>query len=321
MGLQAVVLGASGYSGGELLRLLRAHPAISVAAVAAHTRAGDAVGEALPHLAGEGTLLLTVPEALRVESDVCFSCLPGGELERHGSSIEAGCVVDLSDDHRADAGWIYGLTEFARSSLPGARSIANPGCYPTASLLALVPFARAGVIEAPIVIDAMSGVSGAGRRSEDRLLHANLSGSAGAYADVPHRHVGEIERGLDAFGGLAASVSFTPHLIPAARGLLVTARGRLRSKLTDRAALGILREAYADETFVKVVEAWPVTKAVNGSNSAMVSARIDERAGWLIVSAVIDNLGKGAAGQALQNANVALGLEETTGLPEIGLWP
>jgi N-acetyl-gamma-glutamyl-phosphate reductase len=321
MGLQATVLGASGYSGGELLRLLASHPAIAVAAVAAHSRAGDPLEAALPHLAGDRTELLTLAEAVSVPADICFSCLPGGELGDRLDSIDASLVVDLSDDHRADAGWVYGLSEFAREQIVDATRVANPGCYPTGTLLALLPFARAGVIEAPIVVDALSGVSGAGRRAEDRLLHANLSGSAGAYGDIPHRHVAEMERGLQAFGDLQAPVSFTPHLIPTARGLVVTARARMRTETSDADALDILRRAYRGERFVKVIEAWPSSKAVDGSNAALVSAHVDARAGWLIASAVIDNLGKGAAGQALQNANIALGLDEGAGLPEIGVWP
>jgi N-acetyl-gamma-glutamyl-phosphate reductase len=258
--------------------------------------------------------------ALAEPADVVFSCLPSGELRSHLGSTDA-LIVDLSDDNRADPAWTYGLTEFNRSALTSGAPIANPGCYPTAALLALVPFARAGIIAPPIVVDAMSGVSGAGRKSEDRLSFSVLDASASAYGSVEHRHVPEIERGLAAFGGLLTGVSFTPHLVPFPRGLLVTARARLSKSMTDAEALGVLRAAFEDEPFVWPIEDWPATKAVAGSNRALVSARVDERNGWIVCSAAIDNLVKGAAGQALQNANIALGLDERTGLDLVGVWP
>jgi N-acetyl-gamma-glutamyl-phosphate reductase len=232
-----------------------------------------------------------------------------------------GLVIDLSDDHRFDRGWVYGLTEFGRPGLVGAPRIANPGCYPTATLLALVPFVRAGLVEGPLVIDAISGYSGAGRAAEDRLSLATGSGGVTAYGGVDHRHVGEMERGLAAFGGAEHVVSFTPHLAPMPRGLLVTARAELGISMDDGAALEELRHSYSREPFVDVTAEWPTTKAVIGSNRAVVSARVDPRAGLLIVSCAIDNLGKGAAGQAIQNANVALGIEETAGLSGLGVWP
>lgn len=319
MGQQVAVLGASGYSGGELLRLLAGHPALSAAVVAADRSRGQAVGAAHPHLA-EGGTFASPAEAIAAEVDVLFSCLPSGALEGLGDPA-ANVVVDLSDDHRADDGWLYGLTEHVRDQLPGATRIANPGCYPTASLLCLVPFAAAGVIEAPVVIDAISGTSGAGRKADDAYSLASLDGSMKAYGATTHRHVPEIERGLEAFGGLDTRVSFTPHLAPMPRGLLVTARAKLAGELDDVAALEVLRTAYEDEPFIEVIEGWPETKALSGSNRASVSARVDARTGFLVCSCAIDNLGKGAAGQALQNANAALGLDESLGLTAVGVWP
>ena len=321
MGMTASVLGASGYSGGELLRLLAGHPALQVAAAGAHSRAGETWGEALPNFGGVEGDLVDLETAAAVEADICFSCLPGGQLPERVGSIAADVVIDLSDDHRADPGWVYGLTEFARADVVGAKRIANPGCYPTATLLALTPFVRASLVQDPVVVDAMSGISGAGRRAEDRLLYANASDNTAAYGVVPHRHVPEMERGLKDFGGSAMTVSFTPHLVPMPRGLVATVRARLTRPLTDEEAFEVLADAYKQETFVHVTSAWPGSKAVNGSNAALVSAHVDERTGWLIASAAIDNLGKGAAGQALQNANVALGLEEDAGLTHIGVWP
>jgi N-acetyl-gamma-glutamyl-phosphate reductase len=318
MGAGAVVLGASGYTGAELLRLLARHPAIEVVAAAAGTRAGTPACDALPHLAGELDLdLVPVEEAIGA-GDVCFSCLPHGTFPQHAEHVAAGVVVDLGDDFRADPAWSYGLPELAGP--PGPR-VANPGCYPTATLLCLVPFVRAGLAGGPVVVDALSGVSGAGRAAQDHLLFANVTGGATAYGTVAHRHVAEIERGLGAFGGRDLTVSFTPHLAPMARGLLVTARAPLTADLSDGDALGVLRDAYAGEPFVHVVDAWPATKHVAGTNHARVSARVDARAGLLVCSAAIDNLGKGAAGQAVQNANLALGLDQTTGLEGLAVWP
>lgn len=329
MGHSASVLGASGYSGGELLRLLASHPALEVACVAADRSRGRSLTEAHPHLVSsclgirrDESLSIFAPpsDAVGAEVDVLFSCLPSGALNELGDPA-ASVVVDLSDDHRADPDWVYGLTEHARAELPEATRIANPGCYPTASLLCLIPFASAGLIEGPVVIDAISGASGAGRQAGDEYSLASLTGSIKAYGATTHRHVPEIERALAHFGGMSATVSFTPHLAPMARGLLVTARAKLLHELDDAAALAVLESAYGGEGFIEVTDRWPETKALSGSNRASVSARVDGRAGFLVCSCAIDNLGKGAAGQALQNANLALGLDEALGLSAVGVWP
>ena len=314
------VLGASGFSGGEVLSYLRAHPALACVAAGAGRSAGAAVGELHPHLdEGDGAVFLPLEEASGTPADVCFSCLPAGVLDP--SAVAAGRIVDLSDSFRSDDEWTYGLTEFARAELAAATRVANPGCYPTAALLALLPFSTAGVIEGPITIDALSGVSGAGREPADHLSLASLHGAATAYGSTEHRHIPEMERGLRRWGGIDAYVSFTPHLVPMSRGLLVTARASLTANLDDRQALALLDDAYGMEPFVRVVEKWPTTKAVAGSNRALVTARVDARARVLIAHAVIDNLGKGAAGQAVQNANLMLGIDETAGLEGGGLWP
>jgi N-acetyl-gamma-glutamyl-phosphate reductase len=295
---------------------------MAVVAAAGGARAGSPVGDVHPHLAGvSGIVLAGADEVAAAGADVVFSCLPSGALSAHLDRLASAIVVDLSDDHRSDDGWGYGLTEFNRSGIAGSRSIANPGCYPTATLLALVPFVRAGVVEGPVGVDAFSGVSGAGRQAEDRLLLSTLDGSAGAYGTVSHRHVPEMERYLTVFAGRSVVVSFTPHLAPMSRGLVTTVRARLTSDLDDEAAIEVLRASYDGEPFVHVVPNWPQTKAVAGSNRVLVSARVDRRAGFLVASAAIDNLGKGAAGQAIQNANLALGLEETAGLEHVGVWP
>ena len=317
----AVILGASGYSGGELLRLLAGHSGIEVLAAAGDSAAGRPLAYVHPHLASLGGAVVTAEEAVTVDADVCFSCLPGGHLAKHLDDLEANVVVDLADDFRGEAEWIYGLTEFVRGDVAEASRIANPGCYPTATLVALVPFARAGLVDGPVVVDAISGTSGAGRKPADHLSLASAGSSVTAYGTAYHRHVGEIERGLQIFGGLETTVSFTPHLAPMSRGLLATVRARLRGPLTDSEATDVLRDAYDDEAFIEVLEDWPSTKATVGSNAAHVGARVDRRTGWLVCSAAIDNLGKGAAGQALQNANLALGLAEGQGLEATGVWP
>ena len=192
----AAVLGASGYSGGELVRLLSGHPALSVIAAAAGANAGRALADVHPHLAATGLELTDISSALAVDADVCFSCLPPGALHDRLAEVRCGVLVDLSADHRTADGWVYGLTEFQRDAVRGAGRIANPGCYPTAALLCLLPFARAGLLSEVVVIDAMSGVSGAGRKTEDRLLYGSLEGNLTAYGSGIHRHVPEMDASI-----------------------------------------------------------------------------------------------------------------------------
>lgn len=300
-----------------MLRYLSGHPAVEVVAASAATKVGARAGAVLPHLGHLDLKFHPVEEVVASEADVLISCVPDGPPD-----LPSGArVVDLSDRHRGGDAWTYGLPEFFRNEISSASRVANPGCYPTAALLCLVPFAVAGAIEGPIVIDALSGTSGAGRKAHDRLLHGSLDGSVGAYGTVDHRHVPEIERGLTRAAALEAVVSFTPHLVPMSRGVLVTARARLRERIGDAEAIEVLTNAYSGEPFVSVIDEWPLTKSVAGTNNAVVSARVDARAGFLICSAAIDNLGKGAAGQAVQNVNLMFGLEETTGLEATAVWP
>lgn len=314
------VLGASGYSGGEVVAFLRNHPALVCTALGAGRNAGAAVAELHPHLAdGSDATFLSLEEAAQAPADVCFSCLPSGVLDP--DAVAADKVIDLSDGFRAAEDWTYGLTEYVRDELGAAQRVANPGCYPTAALLALIPYAKADAIEGPVAIDALSGVSGAGREPADHLSFAAMDGTATAYGTTEHRHIPEMERGLRRWGGMETYVSFTPHLVPMARGLLVTARASLTGDLSSDQAIDILRDAYQGERFVTVADGWPTTKAVAGSNRAIVTARVDARARVLVAHAVIDNLGKGAAGQAIQNANLMLGIDEAAGLEGVGLWP
>jgi N-acetyl-gamma-glutamyl-phosphate reductase len=322
MGLRTGVLGASGFTGGELVRLLAGHPVLEVDVVAAAASTGRTLSELHPHLRGSlDRELVDVDSALSERFDVCFSCLPRGALPQYIDSVDAGLLIDLADDFRDASGWTYALPELNRDSLTGATRVANPGCYPTAMLLALVPFARAGAIRDPIVVDALSGTSGAGRKSGDVLSLSVMSGDVRAYSDIPHRHVAEMERELARLGGLEAHVSFTPHLVPIARGLLVTARAGLTGELDDEGALSILSDAYLGESLIDVLPDWPSIKPVAGSPRAHVSARVDRDGGWLVASCAIDNLGKGAAAQAIQNANVVSRIDETAGLTGVGVWP
>ena len=318
----AVVLGASGYAGGEVVRLLSSHPALEPAAASGETSAGAPLDALHPQLTGACSLHLhTTAESAATPADVCFSCLPSGELGPHLDRVAAPIVIDLAGDHRHRPGWTYGLSELARTEVAGAARIANPGCYPTAALLCLIPFAGAGIIGGPVVIDALSGLSGAGRKALEHLSFGTASATATAYGTTEHRHIAEIERGLEVHSGLSLAVSFTPHLVPLARGLLVTARAPLTTMIDDEQALEVLQDAYTNEPFVHVLTGWPSTKPLTGSNHAHVSARVDLRTNLLVCSAALDNLGKGAAGQALQNANLALGLAETLGLETMGVWP
>jgi N-acetyl-gamma-glutamyl-phosphate reductase len=272
-----------------------------------------------------------------VELDAVFLALPHGESQRLVPGlVERGVsVVDLGADfrlksaaqyetwygepHRAPgllASAVYGLVERHRDELAGARLIAVPGCYPTASALALGPFLDRGLVsETGIVVNALSGVSGAGRGVSDRLHFGRLAASAEAYGLVSHRHTPEIEQEI------AAELIFTPHLVAASRGLLVTAYARTSADITSASALKVLAEAYRDDPFVVVVDDPPTLKDPVGSNLCFVSARVDERTGWLIALSSLDNLIKGAAGQALQAWNVATGRDETLGLPMSGVTP
>ncbi len=332
-------MGATGYAGGELLRLCASHPDLNVLVATGGSSAGKSIAQHIPSLAGAYPNLVVQPASAIFEADldVVFLCLPHGEsqefvpplLERHVH------VVDLGADYRLrDPGlyptWyeyehtspqllgeaVYGLVERHREELKGARLIAVPGCYPTAAALALGPFVDANVIERDnLVVDALSGVSGAGRAMSERLQFSRLSANAEAYGLLTHRHTPEMEQEI------GATVLFTPHLVPVARGMLVTAYARVSASLSSDDALAMLRESYALDPCVVVVDDPPALKDPLGSNLCFVSARVDERTGWLVAMSSIDNLTKGAAGQAIQAWNVATGRDETLGLPLAGVSP
>lgn len=346
--LKVAVVGASGFGGTELLRLLARHPGLEVVHRAAVSSAGRSLAELAPNLALDpaGDIPLEpVVVAELAAADLVFLATPDeASLELVPGLLAAGTrVVDLSGAFRVSAQdyttWygrqhsapqyarggaeeaVYGLTEFARDTVAGARLVANPGCYPTATLLALRPLRRL-IEEAGIVVSAMSGTSGAGRTSRDDLQATMVHGDVVTYGAPSHRHTVEIETHLVA-GGHGSPIVFTPHLMPMARGLQSTVSAVLRSGVDTAEVDAAFRSSYAQERFIHVLPAgtFPRTKAVHGSNACHLSAVVDRRAGRVLVTSVIDNLGKGAAGQALQNANLMLGLDEGTGLDAIGIYP
>ena len=342
------LVGASGFGGSEALRILARHPALEVRVRAAASQAGRPVAALAPNvppgLGGEDLLTDVDLDALRSLDLVLLATPDEVSLELAPKLLAAGVrVVDLSGAFRLRAadyvGWygrehtaphlaldgrdaaVYGLTEHARDAVRTAALVANPGCYPTATLLALRPLA--GLIEREgIVVAAMSGTSGAGRSASEHLQASIVHGDVVAYGAPSHRHTAEVEtHALD--GGLGAAIVFTPHLVPMSRGLLATCSAVLRSGVSQTDIDAALHDAYTGERFVHVLPSgtFPRTKAVHGSNACQLAAVVDARTGRVLVTSAIDNLGKGAAGQAIQNANVMLGLDETLGLDAIGIYP
>lgn len=347
--LRIAVVGASGYTGAELVRLLVEHPAARVVALTADRKAGETFGTVFPHLAGAARSH-DLPALVPVDAvdwqgvDVAFFGLPHGAAQPVAAALpEHVRAIDLSPDFRfADPAtyqqWygqphaapelqraaVYGLTEWARERLADARLISCPGCYPTASLLPLLPLVKGGLIDPDdIVIDAKSGVSGAGRAAKEGSLFAEVAEGVHAYGVASHRHAPEIEEQVGAAAGRPVVLNFTPHLMPMSRGILASIYVRLRGGTTAADLRAALAARYQDEPFVRVLEAGvvPATRHVRGSNYNLISVFADRIAGRAILLSVIDNLVKGAAGQAVQNMNVACGLTETAGLTQQPLFP
>ncbi|MDT7933257.1 MAG: N-acetyl-gamma-glutamyl-phosphate reductase [Sphingomonadaceae bacterium] len=340
--IRIAVLGASGYTGADLVRLALTHPTIEIAALAAGARAGQRMADIWPHFAP-----YPLPPVVRAEEldwsgiDAVFGCLPHGASAELLARIEGPRVIDLSADFRlrdaaSYAEWyglphpapqllaraVYGLTEHARDAIANARIVACPGCYPTAVLLALVPLARAGLVDVGrVAIAALSGVSGAGRAAKEANLFCEVGESATPYGIGRHRHMPEIEQELSAASGRAAAVGFTPHLVPMSRGELVTITVETRATAPELRA--VLEATYAGEAFVHVLPegAVPSTRMVRGSNHAVLNVFPDRVAGRALVIAAIDNLVKGSSGQAIQNMNLMFGLPETAGLEAAALFP
>ncbi|HKV45769.1 MAG TPA: N-acetyl-gamma-glutamyl-phosphate reductase, partial [bacterium] len=342
------VIGASGYGGAEAVRLLATHPEIRLVHVTAETLQGRPIAELYPNLRGfvEMTTEALDPAAIGAESDVVIVSLPSGKavavvpelLERGAKVIDVAADFRLRNPalypvwyrftHAAPrylAEAVYGLTELHRAAIRTARLVADPGCYPAAALIALSPLVRAGaVLREGIVIDAKSGVSGAGRGGKSGGYgFADANENVHAYSVPGHAHTAEIDQELSAQAGGEVRVTFVPHLIPMTRGILVTAYAPLARALGPDEALELYRAAYAAEPFVRVLPetALPQTKATLGSNYCDVAVRVDPRTQMAVAIAALDNLGKGAAGQAVQNLNLMLGLPEATGLRVPALFP
>ena len=340
------VSGASGYAGGEALRLLAGHPSVTVGAITAHSNAGERLGALQPHLhaLADRVLAETTADVL-AGHDVVILALPHGASGALAAEIAERSpdtlVIDAGADHRlesaadweafygtAHAGtWPYGLPELPgqRERLAGTRRIAVPGCYPTTSILALAPGFAAGLLEPrDVVIVAASGPSGAGKALKPHLLGAEVMGGMSPYGvGGGHRHTPEIEQGLAQAAGEPVRVSFTPTLAPMPRGILATATARLRPGVAAADVRAAWAAAYGGERFVHLLPEgqWPTTKAVLGSNHVQLQLAVDERAGRVIVCAVLDNLTKGTAGGAVQSMNIALGLPEQAGLEQQGVAP
>jgi len=345
MTIRAAVLGASGYTGADMIRLAARHPAIEIVALIAKGHAGQSLAKVFPHLASLDLPALVSPdEADWGQVDIVFSGLPHGtaygEIGKLPKHIK---IIDMSADFRlrdpqAYAQWyanthtapelmkeaVYGLTEHYRDEIKKARLVACPGCYPTAVLLALLPLVKARLIEtSDIIIDAKSGVSGAGRSLKQNILFSEAGEGLSPYGIGNHRHVPEIEQELGAAAGSAVTVNFTPHLAPMSRGELCTSYVKLTGKADAAGLREALLAAYATSPFVHVVEygMTPATQHVRGSNFCYVGTFADRIPGRAIVVSAIDNLVKGSAGQALQNFNLMHGLDETTGLDQLPLFP
>lgn len=343
--IPVAVLGASGYTGAEFLRLAAGHPNIRVAALSAGRRAGESLGDAFPHLGALDMPRLSALGDIDWRGvEAAFCCLPHAATQEAVAGLpERVRIIDLSADFRLrdpavyarwygrehaapalQAGAVYGLTEWARPALAGARLAACPGCYPTAALLALLPAVRGGAVALDsIVIDAKSGVSGAGRSLRESSLYAEAAEGAHAYGLEGHRHAPEIDQELSAAAGAPVVASFVPHLLPMNRGLLATIHVRLAADGGADSLRRGLAEAYRGEPFVRVLPAGaaPATRHVRGSNYCFIGAFDDRRAGRAVLVSAIDNLVKGAAGQAVQNFNVMFGLPETAGLGQQPLFP
>jgi N-acetyl-gamma-glutamyl-phosphate reductase len=339
------IIGASGYTGAELLRLCAQHPSLDVRVATGDSQAGTRIADLYPSLAAAYGDAGFEP----FDADVCdgldlvFLGLPHGASQAVVPAIRGrvGKIVDLAADFRLQDpslypqwygeahaapelldGFVYGLPELFRDDIRGADAVAAPGCYVTAASLALAPLLRSGLAEPTgIVVDAASGVSGAGRGPKPTTAFCTVDEDFTAYGLLTHRHTPEIEQTLTRLAGADVQVLFTPHLAPMNRGILATCYARPIEPVASEEVLATVRKAWADERFVTVVDGSPSTKATLGSNVAHVTALADERTGWLVALAALDNLTKGASGQAIQCANLMLGLPEDTGLPTAGLYP
>jgi N-acetyl-gamma-glutamyl-phosphate reductase len=346
--LRVAVFGASGYAGGELVRLVVEHPNVELVYLAANESAGRELAEVHPHLAASpiGSRVLASLDAASAAERASFAFLSlphGASASLAPGLLEAGlCVVDLAGDFRLPAAaypdwygfehpapaWlekaVYGLPEVFGDEIAGASLVANPGCYPTPVVLGLAPLRSAGLIgPGPIVVDGKAGLSGAGRALAEATSYAATEESVRPYRFPMHQHTPEMERALELASGMPATVSFVPHLVPAVRGVLVTCYARLEPGTTTDSLTGCLASAYADAPFVRVLPPGDMadTKRTRGSNLVELQAVADRRTGTAIVAGALDNLVKGAAGQAVQNMNLMAGFDPTAGLTTTAVYP
>jgi len=342
--IKAGIVGGTGYTGVELLRLLALHPNIELQAITSRGEAGTAVADIFPSLRGHVDLVFTSPDDANLEAcDVVFFATPNGVAMQHTPSLlKAGVrVIDLAADYRikdvavwekwygmthaspeliADA--VYGLPEVNREAIKSAQLLANPGCYPTASQLGYLPLIENNLIETDgLIADCKSGVSGAGRTASVGILMSEVNESVKAYAVPGHRHLPEIQQGLESAAGKNVGLTFVPHLMPMTRGIHSTLYAKLFKTDVDLQAM--FEQRYADEPFVDVLPAGshPETRTVRGVNTCRIAVHRPQDGNTVVVLSVIDNLVKGAAGQAVQNLNIMFGLDETTGLQGVGLLP
>ncbi|HEY8343698.1 MAG TPA: N-acetyl-gamma-glutamyl-phosphate reductase [Bacillota bacterium] len=342
------IIGVNGYAGGEVLRLLTHHPEVEVAAVASRSQANRLVADIFPSLIGHktGEMRIVAVDAQEFSGcDLVFLAVPHGvAAELAPTLLEQGKkVIDLGADFRfrdvevyeawygvkhAAASYlaeaVYGLPELYRERIKGARLIGNPGCYPTSILLGIAPLLKSGLQEVELLIaDSKSGVSGAGRSPKPDLHYAEVEGSLKAYGLVRHRHVAEIEEVASDLAGREVKVSFTPHLVPMVRGLFSTIHLMMTEVITTEELTRVYQDYYQGEPFVSILpEPWlPQTKAVIYTNNCHISLRVDPRTKQIIILSALDNMLKGAAGQAVQNMNLMCGLDETLGLNFTGIWP
>ncbi len=340
MPTRVAVVGATGYAGGELARLLLRHPEVSLVAAVARSKQGMPLRDVQQHLHDAPASLVIGPDV--GDAEIVFTTLPAGEAAKLAPPwlADGRRIIDVGSDFRlrdpalyerwygythpapkllADA--VYGLTEFVRPRLRTAKIVANPGCYPTAALLALGPAVAHGLIEDDVIVDAKSGVSGAGHNVDEAYLFGTLDESVSTYGVPRHRHTPEIAQGISDIGGRAPRLTFAPHLVPMTRGLIATCYATLREGVTSVKVSEAYAATYEKEPFVRVTPTFPATKATLGSNWCLVHATVDEANGRLVAVGVLDNLVKGAAGSAIQNMNAMLGLPERLGLEALPLWP
>lgn len=326
------IVGISGYGGAELLRLCATHPTFELTYASGESSAGQRLEERYPALAGTATgrIVIEAFEPAQVNGiDLLFASLPTGKSREPLARVDPSVrVVDVGGDHRFVEGWAYGLTELPgqRQKIRGASRVANPGCYPAASLLALAPLAKEGLIETEgVIIDAKSGITGTGRGGAGDFGFVETNEDMFAYGLEKHPHVPEMQAALAQVSGRKATVAFTPQVVPMSRGILATCYARPRGQVTTARLVEAAHALYAREPFLRVYASANGRSAhthwATGSNLAFVSYAVNPQTGLVVAIGAIDNLGKGAAAQAVQNANLMTGQDETAGLPTLPLWP